>query len=524
MSEMGKVAVRSARNSIILFSGSLSSEVINAVGAVAVARLVPAEDYGILALSYVVPGFLLLFTDWGINAALTRYVARFRAEGRWRDIKNSVRNGVIFKLVAALIITLIIYLYSDLLSSVFLSRPELSGLVRFTSVMVVLNTLNSVCNSIFVGLERMDVIAATMLVQSIVKSSASILLVLNGHGYMGAVEGYMLSLSIVAVIFIFFLVRCLRDTRPDIQPVNAETSLSTLLKFGAPLYIGTFLLGIGGRYQSLLLAWVADNITIGNYDVATKFVSLMTMITVPISQTLYPTFSRFKMEDRSSLLRDIFRASVRYSTVVILPSMALLILLSNQMILLLFGPDYFEAPLFFSLMLLKFLGVGLGQLSALVFLNGQGDTKTTLQLNVVNFILGVSLCTVLAWEMGVTGLLIGIVLSSLGQNMFGLQRLSSKYEISVDLAHAVRVATSTILSGLIGYGTLFLIAEAHMVIQLVIGALVFLISYLILAPLTGALIHSDLENLRELVNKSPISFPIFDFFIELWARLFRTRV
>jgi len=70
MSEMGKVAVRSARNSIILFSGTLSSEVINAVGAVAVARLVPAEDYGILALSYVVPGFLLLFTDWGINAAL----------------------------------------------------------------------------------------------------------------------------------------------------------------------------------------------------------------------------------------------------------------------------------------------------------------------------------------------------------------------------------------------------------------------------------------------------------------------
>jgi stage V sporulation protein B len=498
--------------------------VINAIGAVAVARLVPTEDYGILALSYVVPGFLLLFTDWGINAALTRFLARFHAEGRWWDIKNSVRNGIVFKLGTSLILTLVIFLYSDFLSSTLLRRPELAGLVRFTSVMVILNTLNSACNSIFVGLERMDIIAATMLVQSVVKSSASILLVLNGHGYMGAVEGYMLSLSIVAVIFIFFLVRCLRNIVPQIQHLATGTSLSTMLKFGAPLYLGAFILGIGGRYQSLLLAWVADNATIGNYDVATKFVSLMTMITTPISQTLYPMFSRLKMEDQSGLLRDIFRASVRYSTVVILPSMALMILLSNQMILLLFGSNYFEAPLFFSLMLLKFMGVGVGQLSTVVFLNGQGDTKTTLQLNVVNFILGVSLCTVLAWKMGVAGLLIGIVLSSMGQNIFGLQRLRSKYDISVDLVHVVRVTVSTIFSGLIGYGTLFLIKEAHLLIQLVAGASVFLLSYLIVAPLTGALVHADLRNLRELVNKSPISFPIFDFFIDLWARLFRVRV
>lgn len=43
-------------------------------------------------------------------------------------------------------------------------------------------------------------------------------------------------------------------------------------------------------------------------------------------------------------------------------SIALMILLQNQMIHLLFGSDYFEAPLFISLMQLKFLGVGFRQL------------------------------------------------------------------------------------------------------------------------------------------------------------------
>ena len=103
----------------------------------------------------------------------------------------------------------------------------------------------------------------------------------------------------------------------------------------------------------------------------------------------------------------------------------------------------------------------------------------------------------------------------LRQNVFGIQRLSSKYEISVDLAYPVRDAASTILSGLIGYGTLFLIAEVQLVIQLAIGALVFLISYLISAPLVEGLVYSNFETLREFVNKIPISFPIFDFFIEL---------
>lgn len=56
--------------------------------------------------------------------------------------------------------------------------------------------------------------------------------------------------------------------------------------------------------------------------------------------------------DQPGILRDIFKASVRYSTVVIFPSWAMLILLSRQIIFLLFGSDYADAPLYVSLILL----------------------------------------------------------------------------------------------------------------------------------------------------------------------------
>lgn len=84
------------------------------------------------------------------------------------------------------------------------------------------------------------------------------------------------------------------------------------------------------------------------------------------------------------------------------------------------------------------------------------------------------------------------VLSVMGSNIFGLYRVHSKYLIYLDPIHVVKVAASTILSGLSGYALLLILEEAYKIIQLVAGATVFLLSYLLVAPLTGAFVTEDL--------------------------------
>lgn len=176
MSELDRVARKSARGSFYLFVGNFLSELINAVGAVLVARLLTPQEYGVYGLSFVLPGIFLMFSNWGISEALTRFLARYQAEGRWDDIRRMTRTGLLFNGSVAFILSLAMYASADPLAAMALARPELGDLVRLTSALVIVHTVFTAASSVFFGLERMDLMAAMMVTQSIIKASASPLL------------------------------------------------------------------------------------------------------------------------------------------------------------------------------------------------------------------------------------------------------------------------------------------------------------------------------------------------------------
>ncbi|MGQ9468430.1 MAG: oligosaccharide flippase family protein [Nitrososphaerales archaeon] len=77
-----EIAEDSARGGFFLFTGNALSLIILAIGSIIVARLLGPENYGLLALSLVVPSILAGFIDFGMTHALIRYSAKFRAEGK----------------------------------------------------------------------------------------------------------------------------------------------------------------------------------------------------------------------------------------------------------------------------------------------------------------------------------------------------------------------------------------------------------------------------------------------------------
>ena len=521
MSGVDEVAQRSARGSLYLFAGNFISELANAVGAVLVARLLTPQEYGVFGLSLVLPGVFLMFSNWGVAEALTRFMARYQTEGRWGDIRRMARTGLLFNGGLAILLAAAMYASADPLAAHALARPELGDLVRLASALVVVHTVFNAASAIFFGLDRMDLMAAMMVVQSVIKASVSPLLVARGYGVPGAVAGHAVSYLVVSLLSVALIAMALRGRQPPAVDDSDESSLWGMLRFGFPLFIGNFVGAASLRYQGLLQAWFATDLAIGNLNIAVKFKSLVGLFTTPITWTLYPAFSKFDYEGQREELASMFVNSIRYATVLVVPATALIMIMSRPLVFTLFGSGYAQAPFYLALALMEFLAVGLGSLSAVGFLNSQGDTRTTLNVNGVTVAATAVLCTALTWRWGVPGLLLGAFVSKMAGFGYCLHRVSSRYGMRVDVSHTGRTALFSAVSALATYALMEWAAIPNSFVHLAVGSVVFLAGCMLLAPLTGAVDARDLGVIRRILRRETVFYPLVAPFLDLEERIVR---
>lgn len=524
MGSLGKIASTSARGSFTLFVGNALSLLVSASGAILVARMLSPSEYGLFSVSLVLPGLFMLFSDWGVNSALTRFIARFRSEDGIGSIWELERAGFLFKLVVGGILSLTLFLLADILAAALLRRPDAGGLVRVASLLIISQSMHSTAVSVLAGLDRMDYRSVANLVQAIVKGVCSPSLVYLGFGVSGAVIGHILSYIVAASVGFLFTITSSSGMEHFDKSSDVTYSLRLILDFGMPLFLGSLVTGFASRFNSFLLSWFESDEVIGNYHVASRFTSLVALVTGSIGVTLFPTFSKFSHTDEPDKTREVFRGSVRYSAMVVLPLTLLLAAVSEPTIYILFTAKYPRAPLFFQLLLVPMLLVGLGSLSIGNFLNSQGDTGITMKIHLFTSIVSILLSPILVWIRGVYGLIISSILSGFAGTLLGLLVLRKEYSISPNFRHTGMTLLCSTVSAVIAYVTFWLISASKPLIDLFVVTAVFLAVYILLAPITGAIEAQDIENLDSMLGGLRIVYPITRLLLNVEEKILRLKL
>ena len=167
---MGKV---SAAGSLQLFLGKIASTIILAVGTIVIGWFIAPADYGLYAVAIVPISIILLFQDWGVSSAMTRYCARFRAENVESDLRKVVVAGLTFEFSTGLLLTLVSIVMASFLASVF-GKPESALLIAFVSITILSSSINTAIQGLFVGFEKMNFSSLTSIVQAVVQSVFSV--------------------------------------------------------------------------------------------------------------------------------------------------------------------------------------------------------------------------------------------------------------------------------------------------------------------------------------------------------------
>ena len=496
--EMGKT---SATGSFQLLIGVAGSTVIMAVGTLILGKLLTSDELGLYGIVLVPSTLINMFRDWGINSAMTKYIANFRASTKDEEIHDIIIAGLIFEVAAGLALSFLSLFLASFIASTVFHRPESASYIAIVSVSIISGSLLAASQSGFVGFERMGLNSFTLICQSIVKTAVGPLLVILGYSVLGAVIGYTLSFIAAGIIglatFYFILFRPLR--KKATKNSNITKTLRTMLKYGVPLSIASILGGILGQIYAFMIVPLTSNAMYGNYTAAVNFSVLLTFFTIPIGTVLFPAFAKLDPQNEHELLRNVFASSVKYTSILLVPATMALMALSGPMIGTLYGEKYVYGPFFLTIYVIGNLFVVLGSLSSGGLLSGLGETRILLKQSILTLAIGLPLGVVLIPMFGITGLIIASIFAGLPSMFWGLYWIWKHYKAKADFQSSAKILAASAIAASAAYLPTYFLNTANW-IKLVIGLIIFLTVYILGAPILGAISQPDINNLRTMFS------------------------
>jgi O-antigen/teichoic acid export membrane protein len=500
--ELTEVAQESARGGFFLVSGTAIATVILAIASILIARFLGPELYGQYTLALVIPQVLFFFTDLGISQGITKFTADLRSKGENSRIPNIIKHGITIRTLIGLAIFAINYALADMIATVILQRPELAFYMRIASIAILFQVIFTTTASAFVGLDKTEYQAIATNIQATAKAIVSIILILAGLGITGAITGYTVSYVIAASATILLLWLFLRKNKSLGESDNIKTNLKTLFKYGTPLYISVLLLGFLPLFMNIILAFFATDTDIGNYKAAINFATLLTVLAIPITTVLLPAFSKLT-NSTSQKIRDFFRISVKYTTIIVIPVTFLIIVYSNEIVQIIYGETYKSASLFLSAYCLVYLLSGIGYLTLPSLFNGLGETKTTMKMGIITFILLTILAVPLTQAYGVQGLIIAFITASTAGTLYGAQKAKTKLRIDLDLKNTTKIYIIAAMSSSVPLvlGTAAILPSF---LNIGFGGILYGLVYITLIPLTKIVTNQELLKSKLATQKTPI--------------------
>lgn len=511
---------QSARGSLILLIGQVSSTLITAMAMIIVARILGSTSYGQVTIAMIPISLASMFTNLGVNSGLIKYTAQYRTENKTGDLRTLLTTGLLINTTASLFLLLIVNLSSGYLADNVFHQPDIRLLIQVASINLLAQALLNTTRSIFIGYERMEFVSLMVIVQSILKSVLAPLLVYFGMGTLGAVLGTTASLILSGAIgSILVITAFLR------KPTDAESTIShieasrILLYYGFPLFLSILIGGSITQVNNILMALHVDVFNIGNYQAAVNFSVLITFFIMPISTVLFPLFSKLDPEE-NNMLELIYKNSVKYAALITVPITSALILLSGPIVQIVYGSSYPQTALYLQLYCINFLFIGIGAHCNGSLLNGQGRTRVIFIGNLLN------LCTVLPLgfylipRLGIPGLILTSIIAPKAGFFYSIWRIRKDFGFTFNWKTSAKIYMSSAIPFIAVYCLLTAI-DLNEWSSLILGGVSYIFLYLFCVLTLRILEKDDIHDLRRILDSMGPLTPFFNIFLTFFEKFMK---
>jgi len=502
--DLSHVTEDSARGGFFLFSGTALASIILAISAILMGRFLGPDLYGQYNLVLVIPSLLVLFTDLGLNAGVTKFVTSLRAEGKIDCVPTIIRYSLYFRLTIGIIISIFSLVFANYFA-LLINRPDYTLFIQLASLSVVFQVVFTTANSAFVGLDKSEYNALTLTIRAVLTTILQVGLVFFSFSVTGALIGFVggfviASILSAGILFSKFMKR--KNTVRGSVNEGGYRVLALLARYGIPVYVSVVLIGFFPLYQQVILAFFSSNAAIGNFRAAYNFVLLLAVISNSLTTAFLPAFS--KLESATpEMISVFFNKANKYTNLIIAPITVSVIFFSGLIVNLLYGTTYNSAALFLSLSCSVYLLSIIGSLTLLSVFNGLGKTRLTMNMTLINFALLIVLSPPFAAFYDVVGVVIASLLSTIVASVYAAIVATRQLAIKFSFTANLRIYLISVLSALPPL-SLLLFTSLNFIVILLIGGLIYLFIFVTLMPIMKIVNAIEIKSLAKVTGGLPL--------------------
>jgi O-antigen/teichoic acid export membrane protein len=287
-----------ARGGVFLFTGSIIGSILGYVFWFLVSYYGGVETVGIasslVSLCSLVSGIAIL----GLPTGTKRFLGREFGHNNTKKLNtyfwSSLATTLTLSLVAALIIWILPFLHIRVLG--------FSDDMLFFAGVIVLLSFSTIIGSLFMSTTKTDSWAVSTVISAILKLGIGVYLVYLGFGWVGALEGIVISNLFYLALMVLFALRELRRLG-GIEVQFSGKAVRESLYAGAVAWLPGVIVLLGQQLGTLTVFGVQGGFEAGTYFIAYVIFTIILMLPNSLNAILFPALSGLKVEDRRDLAR-----------------------------------------------------------------------------------------------------------------------------------------------------------------------------------------------------------------------------
>jgi O-antigen/teichoic acid export membrane protein len=306
--------------------------------AIALARLITPQDYGLFAIAFAITAFLGIAKDAGLIAPVIQSQTLTRSQLDtlfW----CGAAGGLLLTLTAFAAAPLAGWLFAD---------ARLVPLTRVLGLTLLASAFSTQHRALLRRQMRFATLASCEALAAAAGCAAAIFLAMRGAGYWSLVGLYLTTELVQTVLTV-----STSGWRPGWP--KRGTGIRPLLRFGGLVMAFDFIGYLNYRFDNLLVGWFLGTAALGFYDKAYQFLLLpINQIAVPVSGVAQSALST--AQNDVSLYRASLRRCLLLTTGLGMPLTAFLYANADAIVGVAFGPLWLpSAPVFRALAPAAFL-------------------------------------------------------------------------------------------------------------------------------------------------------------------------
>ena len=322
------------RNVVYNSLSALISNIVGVLVTIYVARALKPKLFGIYSLAISFAFLLLTFADLGITATLVRYVAHSYGKKDFELMRGYIRGLGRIKILLSIVVSLLLFSFSDLLAYRVFHKPLLSTPLKVVSIFLFFQSLTRFVLGIFNALNDFKANLIRAIVYETSRLIFIVLFVSMGFAVIGAIFGFVIASFLSLISLILLLLSKYRFIFGRAKSIEWRR----VLRFASYLTLGSISWVAFAYVDSIMIGILLPAESVGFYRAAYSIVNAIGgLVSIPV--VLFPVFVQLEGKD----LRNAFNRAFKYSSIIAFPIVFSLILIRKPLILLIYGKEYLPA-------------------------------------------------------------------------------------------------------------------------------------------------------------------------------------